>query len=472
MSRRRAKVCMFVTNRVTNDPRVRREASALARAGHEVVVLGVLEREDDLEVEDLDGVTVRRLRRPSVLGHLAPPRLSPRALVDAARDRGLQRLSAVQPRLYGVLRDVYVGLRYGGELPPDVVALARARAAEAAAGLAVAAAPPPAASSAPPRPPTPRERLEQDLEAITSSAALNVRLARAAAAERADVYHAHDLDTLLAGVLAKRRTGARLVYDFHELYPLQHAEGVKTSVWRGYHEALERRLIGAADALVTVNESLARHNARAYGVLAALPLLNVPVLQPAPRPTLRPGAERVVLYHGGYSPHRGLETLLEAARHLRGARLVMRGVGAFEAELRRLAARAGVADRVTFAPPVPMTELVRSAQEADIGVIPYLPVCVNNYYSLPNKLFEYLMAGLAVVASDVPELRRAVLGHEVGAVYDPRDARGLAAAIDGLVADDRRLEATRRAAFDAARARFNWEVEQQKLLDLYARLAG
>ncbi|MCW8141678.1 MAG: hypothetical protein KIT58_22465, partial [Planctomycetota bacterium] len=120
MSRRRVKVCMFVNNRVTNDPRVRREAAALDGAGYEVVVLGVAERPDDPPVEDLGGVTVRRLPRPSVMNSLAVPRLSPRAIVDAARDRALQRLSGSHPRLYGLLRDTYVGVRYGGALPPEV----------------------------------------------------------------------------------------------------------------------------------------------------------------------------------------------------------------------------------------------------------------------------------------------------------------------------------------------------------------
>lgn len=460
---------MFVTNRVTGDPRVRREAAALTAAGHEVVVLGVAETARDAPYEEQAGVTVRRAARPTVVRRVTLPRVSPRAWLDAARDGALRWLSASHPEAYGALRDAYVNVRHGGALPPDILAAAAANAAAAAAELDPARAPTPAAPvvAGSERAPTRRERLEQDLDALGAILLLNVRFARLAVAERADVYHAHDLDTLLAGALASRLTGARLVYDFHELYTHQHPEGVKSALWRGYYDLLERRLIGEADALITVNDSLARWNARAYGAPRALTLLNVPALQAPPPPTLRPGEPRTVLYHGGYSPHRGLETLVESARHLRGARLVMRGVGAFERDLRALVARLGVGDRVTFAPPVGMTELVRSAQDADVGVVPYLPVCLNNYYSLPNKLFEYLMAGLAVVATDAPELRRVIDAHEVGAVYDPRDPRSLASAINGLVADDDRLQAARRAAVRAATTTFNWEAEQVKLLGLY-----
>lgn len=474
MSRRRVKVCMFVNNRVTNDPRVRREAAALAGAGYEVVVLGVAERPDDPPVEDLGGVTVRRLPRPSVMNSLAVPRLSPRAVLDAARDRALQRLSGAHPRFYGLLRDAYVGVRYGGALPPEVVALAAARAAEAAAGLAAAAEPTTTTTTTitePPRPPTRRELFEEDLELVTSCAALNLHMARAATDERADVYHAHDLDTLLAGVLAKRRTGARLVYDFHELFPDQWPDGARTELWRGYYQRLERALIGAADAYVTVGDALARTSARTYGTPLALVLRNVPFLQAAPLSTPGPGP-RVALYHGGYQPFRGLEPLIESARHLRHARLVMRGVGGYGAELRRLAARLGVEDRVTFAPPVPMLELVRSAREAEIGVCPFPSSCLNTYYAQPNKLYEYLMAGLAVVASDLPELRAVITSRRVGALCDPRDPRAIAAAIDGLAADPHLLAEARRNALRAATEELNWEVEQRKLLDLYARLVG
>jgi glycosyltransferase involved in cell wall biosynthesis len=457
-----AKVCMLVTNPVTNDPRVRREASALAAAGHEVVVLGVADGKFGAAVEVVQGVTIRRTAR---LERALRAVVSPRAFVDARRDGALRTLSAWHPGAYAVLRDLYVRVRYGGELPAEVVAAAEAAGAAAAGALTSAGA-----AAWTPRPLTAREKLAQDADTVLLNMALNLRLARLAIAERADVIHAHDLDTLLAGVIAKRATGARLVYDFHELYPEQHADGVKTSLWRGYFERLERLLIDSADALITVNEPLARWTAQTYGVPQALPLMSVPPFEPVAPRTLEPGAPRTVLYHGIFCPDRGLEELIESARYLRGARVVLRGVGTYERELRRHAHVKGVADLVTFVPPVPMTELVRSAREADVGVLPFRAACLNTYYCLPNKLFEYMMAGLAIVAADLPELRRIVEEHGTGVLCDPRDARSLAGAINDLVGDDQALARAQERSLRAAAEVFNWEREQQKLLDLYADL--
>jgi len=126
-----------------------------------------------------------------------------------------------------------------------------------------------------------------------------------------------------------------------------------------------------------------------------------------------------------------------------------------------------VEDRVSFASPVPMTDLVRAASEAEIGVIPYIPVCLNNRFCLPNKIFEYMMAGLALAGSDLPELRRIILGYNLGGVFNPEEPQDIARALNELLADDAGLETMRRNALDASKTVFNWDIEGQKLLRLY-----
>jgi glycosyltransferase involved in cell wall biosynthesis len=124
-------------------------------------------------------------------------------------------------------------------------------------------------------------------------------------------------------------------------------------------------------------------------------------------------------------------------------------------------------DCVEFAAPVPMTELVKAACEADIGVAPFLPVCLNTRFCLPNKLFEYMMAGLAIAGSDLPEMRRIIVGHELGAVFNPENPQEIARVLNELIADEARLERAQSHALHWAKTRYNWEVESQKLLVVY-----
>ena len=177
----------------------------------------------------------------------------------------------------------------------------------------------------------------------------------------------------------------------------------------------------------------------------------------------------MVLYQGLFIRSRGLEQLVESARYFKCGRIVLRGYGDRELEehLRLLVKESRVEDRVSFAPPVPMTDLVRAAAEADIGVAPFLPVCLNSVFCLPNKLFEYMMAGLAIVGSDLPEMREVILGHDLGVVFNPEEPEDIARAINELLTDDARLEKLRGNSLRAAQTIFNWEREGQKLVRLY-----
>jgi len=423
------KVCMLVTNPVSNDPRVRREAATLVKAGYQVVVIGVQGKESGPE-EWLDGYRVVRV----------PPGSLRRSLVY----HFLMWLKAVAPRQYTVLRD-----RYRSVNPRKL--------AEAS----------PASSFLPEH-----STLRSDLLNIIHILRLNLKMAREAIKQHADVYHAHDLDTLLAGYIAKRRTRKKLVYDFHELYTEQFKEGVKTGSWRRYYLSLERALVKTTDLRLTVCESLGDWVTQRYGTDGVITVRNVPVYRPlAPGPA-DSGREPVILYHGGYFRDRGLEQLIESVQYLERGRIVFRGFGELEDHLRALVREQGLGNRVSFAPPVPMPELVKTAAEADIGVIPYIPFCLNNRFCLPNKLFEYLMAGLAVAGSDLPELRKVIMGHNVGLVFNPEDPQDIAKVLNEMLGDATRLGGMKRNASLAARTSYNWEVEAQKLVKGYQSLTS
>jgi glycosyltransferase involved in cell wall biosynthesis len=294
---------------------------------------------------------------------------------------------------------------------------------------------------------------------------LGRRFARAAVAHPADVYHAHDLNTLGPAVAAAEAIGARLVYDAHELYPDLTGLGKgERARWR----RLEQRLIARADAVIVPSAGRADEMQRRYGVRPSV-VMNCPAATAPPNPSAsaltreRRGDEHLVVYAGGYTPNRGLENLIEAASLVARVRLVMIGWGPLEGRLRE---RASASDAVVFHDAVSPDELVPLLAGADIGLAPYVPIGLNNTLAAPNKLFEYLHAGLAVAGSDLPDIRAVVTGHQVGTLFDASDPRSIADAIDRLTRSPDAL-ATARANARTAAPLYTWEAQEKTLLEIY-----
>ena len=144
--------------------------------------------------------------------------------------------------------------------------------------------------------------------------------------------------------------------------------------------------------------------------------------------------------------------------------MTIRGLGPLEPELRALAG-----DRVRFAEPAPPDAMVDGLAGFDIGIVPYQPTSLNNELCLPNKLFEYLTAGLAVAASDLPELGRVVRETGAGRTFDPGDAGSVAEAL-GELAEPAALAEARRRAHEAATGPYSWGRQRDVLLELYESL--
>jgi glycosyltransferase involved in cell wall biosynthesis len=124
---------------------------------------------------------------------------------------------------------------------------------------------------------------------------------------------------------------------------------------------------------------------------------------------------------------------------------------------------------VTFLEPVPMDDLLAVTAGADLGVVPYLNVGLNNFYTSPNKLFEYCAAGVPIAASRFPELVKVVEGLGVGVTFEPDSAEDIARAVNGLL-DDPAALARVRANVARVGPELTWENESRKLTGLYGSL--
>lgn len=297
-------------------------------------------------------------------------------------------------------------------------------------------------------------------------------IARRARAMRPDVVHANDIATLIPGYLAARLSGARLVYDTHE-----YAVGVpyRKAVWAWLAATIERLLISRCDAVITVSDGIAERLQARYGLKERPTVVrNVPDLPPpASAPDLREqmgiGSAPLVLHQGAVAEGRGGGNLVRAVAEMDSAHLLFLGAdGTFADGLVHLASELGVGERTHFHPPVALTELLSYTTQADVGVSLLEDTCDNHRLALPNKLFEYLAAGLPVVVSDLPEMRRLVSERQVGWVTDPGDPADIARALAEATGSrgDESLENRVRVAA----AELNWRKERSRLTDLYARL--
>lgn len=290
---------------------------------------------------------------------------------------------------------------------------------------------------------------------------------------RADVYHAHDLNTLPIAWFLARFTRARVIYDSHELFTERPIEA--THFWK----RVERFLITRVDAVIAANEERAAVMLHEYGA-AEVPeiIMNCPAsiaigkTNVTVRDRLPEGMRdrRIVLYQGGLSPNRCLESLVLSARFLENAVVVFVGKESIfsESVLKSLVREHGLEERVFFFSPVDSSILVQYISSADLGVVIYKNSCRNNYLCAPNKLFDYCMAGVPVIGCDFPVIRRIVQTYGVGHLFDPESPGAIAEAANALLKDNFALQ-NARAATACISEEFTWEREVQKLARIYDR---
>lgn len=289
----------------------------------------------------------------------------------------------------------------------------------------------------------------------------------------ARVYHASDLYVLPALAQEAARTESGLVYDARELYP--HVAGTVGRPWaRVFWRAIEGRYIRRADLVLTVSASIARHLAAQYRIAEPYLLHNVPEARPQPEPLdllrerLGLPPDRVLLLHQGHiRPGRGGERLVDAMRDVEGATLVFLGSGPLRPALEARVDRDGLP--VGFVDPVPPDELLPVTASADAGITLLDDSCLNHRYALPNKLFEYLMAGLPVLGAALPEVQRVIDGYGVGLTVDPADRAALVAALRRLATDGAARRAWQARIPDVLAA-YSWEGGLSGLLPSYRSL--
>lgn len=281
---------------------------------------------------------------------------------------------------------------------------------------------------------------------------------------KVDILHANDLDTLLPNFLVSRIRRKRLVYDSHEYFTevpeLVNRPGTQ-KVWL----KLEQWIFPKLRYAMTVNTSIAEIYADKYKVSVGV-VRNVPLAKPFPSPQEK--IPKRLIYQGALNLGRGIEKMIEAMRDLQEYHLEIFGKGDEEEMLKRWAAECEVLDRVSFKGAVPFGVLASHTQQAVLGFSLEEAMGENYRLALPNKIFDYIQAGVPSLVSDLPEIRRIVAGYGVGEVLPDAERTGaIIAQKVRAICDQPENWQKYFSQCQKAAAELVWENEREKLLSFY-----
>lgn len=294
----------------------------------------------------------------------------------------------------------------------------------------------------------------------------NIRLFFLLLIRPAEIVNANDLDTLLAAYLATRLKGTELVYDSHE-YFTEVPELIHRKWTRSMWLRLERWLFPKLAKVYTVNGSIAAIYQEKYGVPVEV-IRNLPFRRKKAKKG--PPAEKILLYQGALNVGRGIELMIDVMHHLPNCRLWIIGKGDLDTQLRKRARQAQLIDRVTFLGFVPMEQLYEITVQAELGLSLEEDLGESYRYSSPNKVHDYIQAGVPVLISDLPEMRSLIETHAVGEILAGRDRspERLAIRIQEMLESAENYRQWQKNCREAAKV-LNWEAEQANLLRIYAR---
>ncbi|HAR6212506.1 TPA: glycosyltransferase family 4 protein [Staphylococcus pseudintermedius] len=426
------KVAMFVWNHFTNDARVNRESTALAEDGYDVDLIAINDpKNTDIEAFEQrePHFRVHRVKRYPML-------------IQVYADYGKRFLIIIG----GVSFTIAAGLFFIN------LKLMLGYLAMLLAGMVILKV--------------------KKLRKWVVNGAIIARMIIKGYQQKADIYHSNDLNTLPQGIVcSKLRLHPKpLVYDSHEV------QTDRTGYNPERIKKIERFLLQFVDTMMVENHTRAQHNECLYDFYPQ-PLYNYSVLydieqQPYYNLHEKLGLnqnEKILLYQGGLQQGRGLEKLIEAMPMIHEGVLVFVGGGKLTETLKAQAQQSEARDRIFFLDKVPFEKLPQITREAFVGFQVLQNVCFNHYSASSNKLFEYIMAHVPVIACDFPEIKRVVEENEVGIATDTHSSQNIAAAVNHLLQHpelyDRYRANTRRAKMI-----YNWQNEKQKLLNVYNTL--
>lgn len=309
-----------------------------------------------------------------------------------------------------------------------------------------------------------------------------------------DIVHAHDGIALPVAAKVAETCNAKLVFDSHELETHRNPPLPRLRKWQV--RRLERTYLPKADAVFTVGDEIAAYLAREYGIAKPVVLYNSPPKHPLPvaerwqtidRNDLRselyiPSKSFLVVHTGNVTFHRGIEHavvgLSKAAdvpefkeRYPNGVHLALVGnrVPAVVARVKNLIKKYDNKITIHYVDPVSPDRVVQYIKSANASILPAIPLVLSYEFSMPNKLFESILANLPIIASDVIEVKKIISEHNLGVTYEADNTDRLAEAFLEFSLNIEGFQRTEEKHLSLISS-FSWEKQGAKMLDVYAEL--
>ena len=282
----------------------------------------------------------------------------------------------------------------------------------------------------------------------------------------------NDLDTLLPNFWISRLKRIPLIYDSHE-YFTEVPELVNRRLVQHIWKKFEEHVLPKMKEMITVNESIAHLFNNKYGIKVHV-IRNIPMRKMLPEPASREeiglDSEKhiLVLQGSGINIHRGSEELLDAMAYLPDCQLVIIGGGDVLPILKEKVEQNHWADRVKFFPRMPYQQMMAITQLADLGFTLDKDTNLNYRFSLPNKLFDYIQAGVPIVASHLPEIERIITHYNIGTFIENHEPETIAKTIQNALNDEKILAQWKNNLIFAAQD-LCWENEEEILLKIYEK---
>jgi glycosyltransferase involved in cell wall biosynthesis len=306
-------------------------------------------------------------------------------------------------------------------------------------------------------------------------AEFNLRLFFFLLTHKASLLISNDLDTLWPNYIVQKLRHIPLVYDSHEYFtgvPELENRPFVQKVWK----TIERNILPGIRYMVTVNDSIAELYHQEYGIRPMV-VRNIPLTKKSEsghklcRKDLGLSEDkRIILLQGaGININRGAEEAVLAMQFTEGATLLIIGDGDVIPALKSIVREFNLHDKVCFLPRQPLERLAAFTLLADIGITLDKDTNINYRFSLPNKLFDYIQAGLPVLASPLPEIKKIIDGYRCGAMIENHDPKHIASCFSRMLSDELFLTECRANALKAA-VILNGESEQLPLLTLFTQI--
>lgn len=304
-------------------------------------------------------------------------------------------------------------------------------------------------------------------------AEFNIRLFILLLFSKTDIYHANDLDTLLANYMAAIIRRKPIVYDSHEYFTgvpeIQNKKLVK-KVW----QTIERFIFPKLIHIITVNESIAQLYKEKYNKNIRI-IRNIPhklqskVLKSKSELNIPEDKDFIITQGAGININRGIEELVESIQYLSNVYLMIIGDGDVIPELKKRVAKLKLENSIIFKRSMPYDEMMQYTQHAQLGLTLDKDTNTNYKFSLPNKLFDFIHAGTPILASKIVEVEKIIKKYQIGLFIENHEPKHIAQQIR-VALNRSKLNSKWKSNINKAANELHWGIEKNILIDLYKNI--